>query len=143
MKIKRIIHIGVSTKDMEHVKKLFSGYLGLSISHEEVYEGDVDICFVPVGESQLEFFGDNKVTGRGRVAEVIAKQGAPGVHHIAFEVDDIDVAVKELKDSGMPMLDQEPKPGAHGTRVAYIDPSATYGVTIELVEEIHGIEKNK
>jgi methylmalonyl-CoA/ethylmalonyl-CoA epimerase len=106
----------------------------MPIGHEEVYEGDVDICFIPIGESAIEFFGDNKTTGCGKIAEIIARQGQPGVHHIALEVDDISAAVQELKAKGMPMLDQEPRRGAHGTRIAYMDPTATHGLLIELIE---------
>ncbi len=132
MKIKRVIHIGVTVADMGTVKKLYTDVLGLSVSREEVYKGETDICFLPVGDSQIELVGS--IHPDGEVAQLVAEKGE-GIHHIAFEVDDIEAALEELKGKGIPLRDPEPVPGAHGTRIAFIDSSATHGVLIELVEQ--------
>ena len=134
MNIKRIIHIGVAVNAVKPAKKLFHQVLGLPLGGKELYEGDIDICFLPVGDSSIELIADNPETGKGRVKSLMGEDGGEGIHHIAFEVDDIESAVNELKAQSIPMIDEQPKPGAHGTRIAFINPSATHGVLIELVE---------
>jgi methylmalonyl-CoA epimerase len=134
MHIKRIIHIGVAVDSVKHAKRLFHQVLGLPIGGEEIYEGDIDICFLPVGDSSIELIADNPKTGTGKVKSFLEETGSEGIHHIALEVDNIESAVNELKGQGIPMIDEQPKPGAHGTRIAFINPSATHGVLIELVE---------
>jgi len=135
MKIKRVIHIGVMAHNVTQVKALYQGLLELPIGHEELYEGSVDICFLPVGDSSIEIFADNPNSGKGIVAEMIREQGGEGIHHIAFEVDDIEDAVKELKAKNVPIRDGDPTPGASGTMIAFLDPSITNGVLIELVQD--------
>jgi methylmalonyl-CoA/ethylmalonyl-CoA epimerase len=134
MNIKRIIHIGIYAGDMDPVKKLYTDILGLSVSEEEVYEGHTDICFLPVGDSQLELCAS--IYPDGEVAQLVAEQGE-GIDHIAFEVDDLEAAIQELKDKGVPLQNEEPLPGAQETIVAYLDPAATHGVLIELVQSLH------
>ncbi len=131
MKIKRILHIGILVSDMVPALSIYTDALGLEMSHRETYQDVADIAFLPVGQTDLELIGN--LPPAKEVSEIIAEQGQ-GIHHIAFEVEDIRVAVDELKTKGVPLRDPEPKPGAHGTTVAFIDPSATHGVLIELVE---------
>jgi methylmalonyl-CoA/ethylmalonyl-CoA epimerase len=132
MHIKRILHIGIAVAELESGKRLYHNVLGLPVSKEEVYQEDYNLCFLPVKETEIELFSD--VNPGGPVAEIIDDLGGEGVHHIAFEVDDIHSAVEELKEQGIPMLDEVPKPGAEGTMIAYLHPSATHGTRIELVE---------
>jgi len=134
MKIKRIIHLGIMANAMEPVKELFNQVLGLPVSHEELYEGSSDICFLPVGDSSVEIFADNPVTGKGLVAQKIAEHGGEGIHHVAFEVDDLENAIQEMKDKNVPIQKGYPAEGAHGTRVAFLEPSATHGILIEIVQ---------
>ncbi|MBW2368568.1 MAG: VOC family protein [Deltaproteobacteria bacterium] len=134
MNIKRIIHLGIMAKAMEPVKKLYQDTLGLPLGHEELYEGTVDISFLPVGDSSVEIFADNPVTGTGDVTQEIEELGGEGIHHVAFEVDDLDGALDELKAKNVPIREGDPRPGAHDTRIAFLDISATHGVLIELVE---------
>jgi methylmalonyl-CoA epimerase len=117
---------------MESGKRLYNNVLGLPVAKEEVYQEDYNLCFMPVKETEIELFSD--VNPGGPVAQIINDMGGQGIHHIAFEVDDINSAVQELKDQGIPMLDDVPKAGAEGTMVAYLHPSATHGTMIELVE---------
>ncbi len=132
MKVKRIIHVGLSAAHMRPVKRLYSDLLGLEVTHEEVLDGEIKLCFLPVGDSQIEIFADRRPPGP--VTKIMAEQGGPGIHHLAFEVADIKAALEELKKKGVPLLDEEPKPGAHGTSIAFLDPRATHGVLIELVQ---------
>ena len=106
--------------------------MGLPVSKEEIYEKDYKLCFLPVKDTQIELFAD--VNQNGPVSDIINEIGGEGIHHIALEVDDINLAVKELHELGIAMRDPIPKPGAEGTMIAYIDPSATHGTLIELVE---------
>jgi methylmalonyl-CoA epimerase len=130
--IKRILHLGIAVAEMESGKHLFHDILGLPVSKEEIYEDDYKLCFLPVKDTEIELFAD--VNPNGPVSGIINEIGGEGIHHIAFEVDDIDSAVKELHEMGIPMRDPVPKPGAEGTMIAYIDSSATHGTLIELVE---------
>jgi methylmalonyl-CoA epimerase len=130
--IKRIIHLGIAVADMESGKHFYHSVLGLPVSKEEIYQEDYKLCFLPVKDTQIELFAD--VNPNGPVSGIINEIGGEGIHHIALEVDDINLAVKELHELGIPMRDSVPKPGAESTMIAYIDPSATHGTLIELVE---------
>ncbi len=130
MKIKRIAHIGIAVKDVDEVKKVYTEGLDLSFGGEDRL-GELKIGFVPVGETNLELV--QSTDPEGVMAKFIAKKGE-GIHHIAFEVEDIESAVKELLDKGVQMIDKAPRPGAHGSKVAFLHPKATHGVLLELVE---------
>ena len=125
MKIKRIIHLGIMASAMEPVKAFFHQALGLPVSHEELYDGDIDICFLPVGDSSVELFADNPVTGKGIVKEVIVESGSEGIHHVAFEVDNLDSAMQEMEEKNVPIQEGYPMEEAHNTRVVFLEPSAT------------------
>jgi len=134
MNIKRVNHIGVVTADMERVKKLYTDMLGLHMNHEEIYEGQSKICFLPVGDSQIELI--QSLHPNGKIAQIVAERGE-GIHHIAFDVENIDEAIKELKGKGMTMVSEMPKAGAKGSRVVFLNPETTHGVMIELVQPAH------
>jgi methylmalonyl-CoA/ethylmalonyl-CoA epimerase len=133
MKIKKIAHIGVGVKDADQTKKLYQDMLSLPVAHEERL-GELKIAFVPVGQTNVELV--QSTDPNGVMNKFIEKKGE-GIHHIAFEVEDIDQAIEELKAKGVPLIDQQARPGAHNTRVAFLHPKATYGVLIELVEPGH------
>ena len=86
-------------------------------------------AFFPVGESTLEYL--ESTDPEGPIGKFLAKRG-PGIHHVCFEVDDIDAAVAQLLAKGVRMIDQAPRNGAHGCRVAFIHPAETGGVLMEL-----------
>ncbi|MBW1713975.1 MAG: methylmalonyl-CoA epimerase [Deltaproteobacteria bacterium] len=130
MKIKKINHIGLAVADLEPVKQLYTEMLGLSLDHEEML-GELKIAFVPVGETNLELV--QSTDPQGVMAQHVAKRGE-GIHHIALEVEDIDQALAELKAKGMALIDDEPRKGAHGARIAFVHPKASHGVMIELVQ---------
>jgi methylmalonyl-CoA/ethylmalonyl-CoA epimerase len=133
MKIKRIAHIGVGVKDADQTKLLYQDLLSLPVSHEETL-GELKVAFVPVGQTNVELV--QSTDPNGVMNKFIEKKGE-GIHHIAFEVENLDQALEELKAKGVPLIDQQARPGAHNTRVAFLHPKATYGVLIELVEPAH------
>lgn len=130
MKIKRLAHIGVAVKDVEEVAKVYTGLLDMELESTEPV-GELRTGFLPVGETNVELV--MSTTEDGVMSKYINKKGE-GVHHLAFEVDDIDAAIAELKAKGVPLTADEARPGAHGARVVFLHPKATHGVLIELCE---------
>jgi methylmalonyl-CoA/ethylmalonyl-CoA epimerase len=130
MKIKRIAHLGVAVKDLEAALKLFTDGLPLEIVHTEDYQG-MKIGFIPVGDSSIELLQDT--SGSSAIKRFLDKNGE-GIHHIAFEVDDIHQAVEELKAKGIKLVDETPRPGAHGMSIAFLHPKGTHGILMELCQ---------
>jgi methylmalonyl-CoA/ethylmalonyl-CoA epimerase len=130
MKIKRIAHLGVAVKDLDAALNFFTGGLPLEVTHTEDYEG-MRIGFLPVGDSSIELIQD--VSGASAIGKFVEKNGE-GIHHIAFEVDDINQAVAELKERGVKLIDEKPRSGAHGMSIAFMHPKATHGILMELVQ---------
>jgi methylmalonyl-CoA epimerase len=93
--------------------------------------GDTKAAFLPIGDTRLELV--QSVTTDGVVAKHIEKKGE-GIHHIAFEVDDVGSTLEMLKAGGVVCIDKEPRPGAHDTKVAFTHPKSNYGILVELVE---------
>lgn len=130
MKFNRIAHMGIAVADLEKAKDFYARKMGLAITHEEMV-GALKIAFVPVGETNLELVCDTDP--EGVISRHIAKRGE-GVQHIAYEVDDIDAALAELRERGVRLIDETPRPGAHQARIAFLHPKDTNGVLTELVE---------
>ena len=130
MKIKRIAHLGIAVSDLTQARTFYTDMLGLSIDHEERVD-ELKTAFVPLGQTNLELIQDTEPDGV--IARHIDKRGE-GIQHVAFEVEDIDQALKELKAKGVRLIDEVARPGAHGSRVAFLHPKATNGVLTELVE---------
>ena len=107
MKVKRIAHIGLAVKDTDEAGSFMADMLDLNITRQETL-GELKISFLPVGETNLELV--QSTTPDGVVAKHIEKRGE-GIQHIAYEVDDIDAALEELKAKGIRLLDQEARPG--------------------------------
>jgi methylmalonyl-CoA/ethylmalonyl-CoA epimerase len=132
MKIKRIAHLGVAIKDLDSPKKLYGDNLKLQFTGDEVVAPQkVQVSFFKVGESSIELL--LPTAADSPVAKFLETKGE-GFHHLALEVEDIDAAVQELKDAGVRLIDETPREGAHGTRVAFIHPKATFGLLLELVQ---------
>jgi methylmalonyl-CoA/ethylmalonyl-CoA epimerase len=134
MKIKRLAHIGVAVKDVDEAAKVYTDILPLELTDTEPV-GELLTGFIPVGDTNVELV--MSTTAEGTMSKFIAKKGE-GVHHLAFEVDDIDQAVAELKEKGVPLTAEEPWKGAHGARVMFLHPKATHGVLIELCQYPEG-----
>jgi methylmalonyl-CoA epimerase len=132
MKTLTIDHIGIAVKSIEEAKRTYQDILGLGITGvEEIAEQKVKVAFIPVGESEVELL--ESTSPDGPVAKFIESRGE-GVQHIAFRVDNIDSALQELKDKGIRLIDQAPRKGAGGAKIAFIHPKETGGVLIELSE---------
>jgi len=132
MKVKRIAHLGVAIKDLEPPKKLYGGSLNLEHKGDEVVASQkVQVSFFKVGESNIELL--LPTAPDSPVAKFLENKGE-GFHHLALEVEDIDAAVQELKAQGVRLIDETPREGAHGTRVAFIHPKSTFGLLVELVQ---------
>lgn len=128
----RINHIGLATASIDEALRVFSDGLGLEVDHSEDVPGDrVRVSFVPVGESRFEFL--EPVGDEGPVQKFLDKRG-PGIHHICLEVEDLPGMLERLRERNVELIDQEPRPGAHGTMVAFVHPKSANGVLVELVE---------
>ena len=128
--ILKIAHIGVAVKNVDEAEKLYSEILGLPVTGRALYP-DNKVAFVPVGDTAVELL--ESVKPDGAIARHIEKRGE-GIHHIAFQVDNIDKALEEMKAKGVTLIDQKPRSGAHNSRIAFLHPKNTYGVLVELVE---------
>jgi methylmalonyl-CoA epimerase len=130
--IDRLDHIGVAVKDLEEQLALYRDVLGLAGIHvEDVPSENARVGFVPLGESEIELL--EPTSADGVLARFIDKRGE-GVHHIAVRVDDCAAALASLRAAGVRTVDEAPRPGSRGTKVAFVHPSATGGVLLELVE---------
>ncbi|ABY93132.1 methylmalonyl-CoA epimerase [Thermoanaerobacter brockii subsp. lactiethylicus] len=132
MNILKIDHIGIAVNSIEEASKIYTELLGLEMHGvEEVAEQKVKVAFIPVGESEVELL--ESTDPEGPIARFIEKNGE-GVQHIAFRVEDIEKALEELKQKGVRLIDEKPRYGAGGAKIAFIHPKATKGVLIELCE---------
>lgn len=132
MKIKHIDHIGIAVKGIEQAGKFYTDILGLKIEDvENVADQKVNVAFIPITDSEVELLESTEPDGP--VAKYISARGE-GVQHIAFRVEDIDKALEELKEKGVRLIDQVPRKGAGGARIAFIHPKETNGVLVEICE---------
>lgn len=132
MKILKIDHLGIAVNSIDQGRSFWQEILGLNFEGSEtVAEQKVTTAFLPVGESEVELL--ESTDPEGPVAKFIAKRGQ-GFQHVAFRVENIDEALDELKAKGVRMIDETPRKGAGGARIAFIHPSATNGVLVELCE---------
>ncbi|HEY7741812.1 MAG TPA: VOC family protein [Burkholderiales bacterium] len=130
MKIKRIEHVGVVVKDTDASRKLWEGCFGIPLGGTEENERR-SLALYYIGESMVEL-----IAGKGADSkhQRMVAEGKGGLNHICFEVEDIDAALAELKAKGIPLIDEVPRIGHAGCRIAFIDPKATENCLIELAE---------
>jgi methylmalonyl-CoA/ethylmalonyl-CoA epimerase len=132
MKVLKIDHLGIAVNSIEEAKKLFHDILGLKFEGTEtVQEQKVTTAFFPVGDSEVELL--ESTAPDGPIAKYLEKRGE-GIQHIAFRVDNLDQALAELKDKGIRLIDEKPRRGAGGAKIAFLHPKSTHGVLIELSE---------
>jgi len=132
MKILKIDHLGIAVNNMNEGKSFWSDILGLTFEGAEtVAEQKVTTAFFPVGESEVELL--ESTSPDGPVAKFIEKKGT-GFQHVAFRVENIEEALAELKAKGIQLIDQAPRKGAGGAKIAFLHPKATGGVLVELCE---------
>lgn len=129
--ITKINHVGIAVKSIEDAVKLYTDALGLPVKDIEIMEAQkVKMAIIPVGESKIELL--ESTDPEGVIAKHIEKRGE-GLHHLALEVSDIDEALGALKAKGTALIDETPRAGVEGTKIAFLHPKETK-VLIELVE---------
>jgi methylmalonyl-CoA/ethylmalonyl-CoA epimerase len=132
----KIDHIGIAVKSINDALVFYQDILGLKLSKiEEVSEQKVKIAFLPVGEMKIELL--ESTSADGPVAKFIEKNGE-GIQHIAFQVENIEEKLEEIKKSGTRLIDEKPRIGANGSKIAFIHPKASFGTLIEICERKSG-----
>jgi methylmalonyl-CoA/ethylmalonyl-CoA epimerase len=127
-------HVGIAVRDIDEARRFYQETLGLEIDPpEDVASQRVRAHFVPVGESALELL--EATAPDSAIAKFVDKRG-PGLHHVALRVDDIRAALADLKARGIRLIDEQPRPGAHHSLVAFLHPASTQGVLVELKQII-------
>ncbi len=130
MKIKRVEHIAIAVEDMEAHGKNLEAIFGLKQDYAEQI-GETKLAMYPIGETSLELL--QAVGPSSKVGDWVREKGE-SLFHLCFEVEDIDGALEELKAKGVALLDETPRNGHGGSRIAFIDPKATGNILIELAE---------
>jgi methylmalonyl-CoA/ethylmalonyl-CoA epimerase len=128
----RIDHIGVAVDDLDGAIKLYSESFGMREQHRETIEAfDVEAVLLEVGEGHVELLRPlSPETAVGRFLE----RSGPGLHHVAYQTDDIDSALESARAAGLRLIDEQARTGIRGSRVAFVHPKSTGGVLTELVE---------
>jgi methylmalonyl-CoA epimerase len=128
----RIDHIGVATDDLDAAVALYEGTLGMPVAHRETVESQgVEAVLLDIGEGHVELL--RPLGPDTPIGKYLDNKG-PGLHHVAYAVDDIEGVLRKLKEAGIEMIDSEPRVGIRQSRVAFVHPSSTGGVLTEIVE---------
>lgn len=130
-----IDHTGIAVPDIDEALAFYVEVLGLALAHREtILEQGVEAALLDVGDSHVELIAPlGPETG---VARFLARRG-PGLHHVAYRVDDIEATLASLSAAGVRLIDERPRAGIRGSRVAFVHPTATGGVLTEIVEPHH------
>jgi methylmalonyl-CoA/ethylmalonyl-CoA epimerase len=131
----RIDHIGVAVEDLDAAIELYRGPFDMPEQHREtVEEQGVEAVLLDVGEGHVELL--RPLSGDTPVGKFLSKRG-PGLHHVAYQADDIEATLDSLREAGVALIDEQPRIGIQGKRVAFLHPRSTGGVLTELVEPLH------
>jgi methylmalonyl-CoA/ethylmalonyl-CoA epimerase len=129
----KISHLGIATKGIDEALKFWQDALGLENVHTETVEDQkVRVAMLPIGETQIELL--EATSADSPIAKFVEKRGG-GIHHIAVEVENIEESLAKLKSKGARLIDEQPRIGAEGCLVAFVHPSSTNGVLLELIQE--------
>lgn len=132
MKTLKVDHIGIAVKNLDETLKFYTDILGLECQGTEVVEEQkVRVAFLPIGDTEVELL--ESTSEDGPIAKFIEKNGE-GVQHIAFKVENIEEAIQHMLDKGMQMIDQKPRYGAGGAKIAFVHPKSSHRVLVELSE---------
>ena len=128
----RIEHVALAVEDLDAAIAHYERVWGLKVSHRErVDDQGVEEAMLPLGESHLQLLG---ATGpETTVGKFVARRGE-GLHHIAYEVDDLEASLAELKAQGVPLVDETPRLGGRGHMVAFVHPKGNHGLLVELIQ---------
>jgi methylmalonyl-CoA/ethylmalonyl-CoA epimerase len=131
----RIDHIGVAVEDLDAAIQLYGASFGMAEQHREtVEEQGVEAVLLEVGEGHVELL--RPLSGETVIGRFLAKNG-PGLHHVAYQTDDIDRTLGAVREAGIGLIDETPRAGIRGSRVAFLNPRSTAGVLTEIVEPAH------
>ncbi len=131
--INKIEHLGIAVNDIEKANKIYEQLLGVAPYKQEAVESEAVVTsFFKVGDSKIELLASTNP--EGPIAKFISKKGE-GIHHIAFDVDDIQLELDRLEKEGFQLINKQPKAGADNKLIAFIHPKSTNGVLIELCQE--------
>lgn len=135
MRFKKIDHIGIAVPDLEEAVKAYRTLLGKDPEHfEEVPEQKAKTAFFAVDDTNLELL--QSTSPDGPIGRFIAKQGRGGIHHICIQVEGIEEVLAEYRRQGVQLIDETPRIGAHGKKIAFVHPKSTGGVLLELSEPV-------
>lgn len=131
----KINHIGIAVKSLDETLPFYRDQLGMAFKgSEEVAEQMVKVAMLQIGESKIELL--EPTSPDSPIAKFLEKNG-PGIHHVAYEVRDIEAAIARMAAEGARMIDTAPRNGAHGTRIAFVHPKSSNGVLTELCQSGH------
>jgi methylmalonyl-CoA/ethylmalonyl-CoA epimerase len=131
----QIDHVGVAVEDMDEAISLYRDRLGMPLLHRETVEQfGVEAALLGSGDSHVELL--KPALSDSPVAEFLERRG-PGMHHLAYRTDDIDSALDSVRAAGLELIDERPRAGLRGSRVAFVHPKSAGGVLVELVEPAH------
>ncbi len=129
----KVDHIAIAVQSLEEALKVYRDILGLELKGvEEVPEQGVRIAFLPVGEVRFELL--EPIFPESPVAKFLEKRGE-GIHHICVEVEDIEKTLRDLANKGVKLIDEQPRIGAHGRKMAFVHPKSLHGVLLELYQK--------
>ena len=133
--LQKINHIGIAVKSLDETLPFYRDGLNMPLCGiEEVVDQKVRVAMLGIGEAKIELL--EPTSPESPIAKFLEKNG-PGIHHIAYEVDDVKQAIDHMLNEGARMIDQEPRAGAHGTQIAFIHPKSSHGVLTELCQSRH------
>jgi methylmalonyl-CoA/ethylmalonyl-CoA epimerase len=133
--MKRLTHVGIAVKNLKDSVDLFSRLLQIDeVEHEVVQSQRVNLAFFRLGEASIELTASTDP--ESPIAKFIGKRGE-GVHHLSFEVDDIEAELARLRSDGFQLIDEKPRAGAGGHLIAFLHPKSTNGVLVEICQRIH------
>jgi methylmalonyl-CoA/ethylmalonyl-CoA epimerase len=130
--VKKVDHIGVAVSNLEEAISFYTGILDLELEGIEVVaDQKVRVAFLPVGDTEIELLESTEPGGP--IAKFIEKKGQ-GIQHIAFRVENIEEALEDMRKKGIRLIDEKPRYGAGGAKIAFLHPKSTHGVLVELCE---------
>ncbi len=132
MKVLKLDHVGIAVKNLDETLEFYQNVLGLDLAETEIVEEQkVKVAFLPIGDTEVELL--ESTADDGPIAKYIERNGE-GVQHLAFLVENIEEAIAEMQEKGMRMIDEMPRYGAGGAKIAFMHPKSSYRVLVELCE---------
>jgi len=132
VRLTQIDHVGIAVSDLEEAVEHYRRTFGIEPTHRERMDDQgVEEVLFAVGESYVQLLG--ALGSQTPVGRFLERRG-PGVHHVAYRVDSVDEALDDLRENGVPLVDEQPRAGSRGTRIAFVHPRGVGGVLVELVE---------